>query len=265
MWEEERMQAVFEALSVIEKLVDSYEKYGFLYDESGEIKMKYWCPYTSFEPDGEEGPLCDSEGHIMTEDPFEDWENQQYEYLAVHNPDVFKNITVQMLFSMDEKELMNKYFKWMLPKLLAMLRRGYHYAGQNPVNASLCDDELSAMLLYTWRRAVVDTLQKYEGVERTVIVKPFRFDADYFKSEEFKAECRRFREERKQKEADLLQVIRASFSDVEWNNLPSVRFMKAVEKAYQTESEESPNKEAEEEEKLIVEQFLKQANKNDNT
>lgn len=225
---DQEIKEIAYARECAEKLIENFDKYGFLYDEKGKIEIRYSCPVSEILDDGLEGPMMDSEGVSMTLNPFDDENFCMNPRLDMHNIQAFKDLDIQEVSDMTSDMIVNRFLKYDIAQLIAMLRRGYNYTRMKSVSGALTDGILADLIAVAWQKQVLMLLKKYEGVDLTKQYKTVPFDFNYFLSDEFKESCKRQEEERKKKEDDIFNVIHDSYTEEERNNLMSTRLINAV-------------------------------------
>ncbi len=141
------------------RLLDKYHLYGHLYNELGDVDMRYRLQYYD-----DNGFICDCELRPLDFNPGDEDEYCE-EYCAildVHRSTVFRN-----MFSFEELEalscevILEKYLSGYIDKLLAMLRRGRNYASDSPIPRYHSDDYLKMIVATVWKMFVIRTLDNY--------------------------------------------------------------------------------------------------------
>lgn len=220
--------AIENATIKIRKLIDGYGRFGFLYNKSGMIDYQYRCPYQEIEEDGEYGPLRDSEGKNMTEDAFDEFECRLNVHMDIHNYRSVSDLDKDKLPNMTPGQIADTYLKSCMEQLTNMCRRGLNYAFVEGIGYEIDDDTLCKLIAKIWLECALITIKEFQDKDTRIIVTPARFTSDYFASDEYKELQRTYRLKRKEKEQELLTVIRNSFTDGEWNALPVNRFKRAL-------------------------------------
>ena len=141
--------------NVVYKLLDEYHMYGHFYGDDGGLLSRYYFIYT------DENDMCiDSEGRTIMFDPSEDglFGTEYDKYLDVHNCSVFVDWTREQILSLSVDEILDKYLKYYIPKLISMLRKGHNYANATPVENCYRDDYLCQQIAMAWKFLVAETI-----------------------------------------------------------------------------------------------------------
>lgn len=228
------------AQETVQRLLDGYEEFGFLYDEEGMVLEKYHMPYCTYDEEGEPEFMMDAEGRRLLDASDEHSWDSAVLYVKDYMTITRTGIEEQNLLKLSGESILKVYLRPHIQKLIAMLRRGYNYAGVQGVGYDVEVEVLTSMLVTQWKKMVLETLKKYKDKENLIVVSPANVDPVTFFSEEAMQAARK---QIMENEKRILDVIRASFSDREWNSLPSVRFLRAVAKATDTDADFKKNNE----------------------
>ena len=156
--------------SSVWQLLDNYYRFGFLYDDCGNLKPEYINIGCEILEDNSEGPLEDADGYEMAvekyivEEYFEQPDKYRFlnPYLDVHSNIHFDDQDWADIKNMHFSKIKQKFIGDSMKKLVAMLRRGHNYAMTLPVESALSDEYLEDTICFVWQMLVLDTLNVHD-------------------------------------------------------------------------------------------------------